>query len=351
MKIALIGRYGEGDIVPGPERVARELFRSLKEKNVDVTFIEYFFSGYSDYTFLNKIFGSKKNPNGTLRLGIIPLIIKLFRDDFDIIHFVNSQRFFLIILFLNSFFKTKIISTLHGLHSDEIKKIKIKRAYIDRLVEKKIIQNSDILIFPSNLLLDVFIKNYKIEKNRCRVIYNGVSQGFIFNKKDFRKEKLNFIYFNSFGKGLDKLLTSIPEELITRVRIYALGNNYLNIQQNKFVIIFEGHLNHNSLNHFLADKHFIIKTEYESFSILTAESMAAGVIPIVSANTGIKEIITNGANGFIYNDNESLSFLLKEIFDNKYNLQEISENASKIYDELNWNKISGKYLSVYKSLL
>jgi hypothetical protein len=39
MKIALIGRYGEGDIIPGPERVARELYRQLKKQNFDVTFL------------------------------------------------------------------------------------------------------------------------------------------------------------------------------------------------------------------------------------------------------------------------------------------------------------------------
>ena len=38
MKIALVGRYGEGDILTGPERVARELYLQLKKKNIDVTF-------------------------------------------------------------------------------------------------------------------------------------------------------------------------------------------------------------------------------------------------------------------------------------------------------------------------
>jgi len=354
MKIALIGRYGEGDIIPGPERVSRELYISLKGKNCDVTFIEYFFNGYSDYSFLNKIFGSKiKKDNGVLRLGIIPLILKLLKEQFDIIHIVNSQRFILIIFLFKNILKGKIISTVHGFYQYELPEKKRKRQFLDLLVEKKIIHNSDLLIFPSNLLLTLFKNHYEIPKDKNRIIFNGIGSGFFFNKKYFnRNNKLNCIYYNTFGKGLNKFLLSMPEEIKSQIKISVLGRKNKYDTQNKDIeIVFSDAMNQKSLIKFLEDKHFIVKSEFESFSILTAECMAAGVIPIVSEDTGIKEIISNGVNGFIYKDNKSLPVLLKEIFGDRYNLPKISENASKIYDELKWDKISSQYITVYKLLL
>ena len=59
MKIALIGRYGDGEIVAGPERVAREIYYEFKQKNINADFLEYFFTGYTDYSVIKKIVGKK----------------------------------------------------------------------------------------------------------------------------------------------------------------------------------------------------------------------------------------------------------------------------------------------------
>ena len=43
MKIVLVGRYGEGDILSGPEKVGRELFYHISKSNPNSKFLTYFF--------------------------------------------------------------------------------------------------------------------------------------------------------------------------------------------------------------------------------------------------------------------------------------------------------------------
>jgi len=197
MKIALIGRYGEGEILSGPERVARELYQQLKEKNTNITFVEYFFGGYSDYSLFNKIFGKKIKDDSVLRLGIISLIIKLLKEQFEIIHFVNSQRFSLIIFFLKPFLKAKFISNFHGLNKAEIKESELKRTFLDLWVEKLSLKKSAILVFPSKLLISLFRQHYNFSEGKCRVIHTGLTEVFITNTIQFNNKVIyNFVYYN-----------------------------------------------------------------------------------------------------------------------------------------------------------
>ncbi|HSP87360.1 MAG TPA: glycosyltransferase family 4 protein [Ignavibacteriaceae bacterium] len=356
MKIALIGRYGEGEILPGPERVARELYLNLRKKNSNIFFIEYFFSGYKDYFFINKIFGKKLREENIFRLGIIPIIITLLKEQFDIIHFVNSQRVFLVIFFLKPFLKAKYISTIHGLAKAEVKNSNIKRAFLDLRVEEKLLNKSNLIVFPSKYLFDLFTSNYTFNENKCRVIHNGISEVFVKNKIRFEKKEIyNFVYFNSFNKGLNELLNKLSQ-LKLPIKIFIIGKEERIENQNKNIEInFIQPMEQSSLLKFLSDKHFIIKSEVkdlDAFSTIAIECMSMGIIPIVSENTGVKEIIENKINGFVYHDSEeNLSTILENIYEDKFNLKQISENTSKIYEKLNWEKVSDEYLQQYKTLV
>lgn len=350
MKIALMGRYGEADIIPGPEKVARELYTQLKKQNVDVTFIEYFFTGYIDYSFFKKIFGKKRKENEVLRLGILQIIFKLHKEQYDIIHFVNIQRFQIIIFILGPFLKSKFISSFHGLYKNEAKLINIRRSFLDSWIEKLSINKSKVLTFPSKLLFDLFKKEYNFLQKHF-IIPNGVDEDFIKEQMvpDFSKG-YNFVYYNSFNLGLEELLNSFPSN--PDFKLFVIGNER---KTNKNVnITFVNPMNKEALLNFLFGKHFVIKSSaFDSFSIFTAECMSMGIIPIVSENTGIKDFIKHGVNGFIYesSDSKSLVELVNDIYNKRYDLDMISRSTKKIYDELYWGKVSEEYLSVYKSII
>ena len=46
-----------------------------------------------------------------------------------------------------------------------------------------------------------------------------------------------------------------------------------------------------------------------------------------------------------------VAFLINDIFTNKYDLELISKNAKKIYDQLNWDNITESYIASYKSIV
>ena len=352
MKIALIGRYGEGDIIPGPERVARELYQQFKKNNIDVTFIEYFFTSYSDYSFLKKIFGKKKKGNNVLRLGILPLIFRLLKERYDVIHFINTQRFQIIIFSLKQFLKAKFVSSFHGFCKNETKLISVKRSFLDLWIEKLSVTKSDILIFPSKLLLNLFEKEYEINQKHA-MVPNGVEEDFIREQivPDFSKE-YKFVYYNSFDVGLEELLNEFSSN--PNFRLFVIGKGREIENKNNVDITFINPMDKGSLFNFLSDKQFVIKSSaFDSFSIFVAECMCSGVIPIVSENIGIKDFIENGMNGFVYDSSvpNNLNEIFNDIQTGKYDLNTISANAKKIYEQLNWGKISKQYLSIYKSVL
>jgi glycosyltransferase involved in cell wall biosynthesis len=110
----------------------------------------------------------------------------------------------------------------------------------------------------------------------------------------------------------------------------------------------------NLLFSFLINKHvFIDNLDYMPFSILALEAMALGLILIVSDDSGISSYINNGENGFVYNSEspEEISEILNDIFAGKYDLDIISKNAKKIYEQLNWDKVAQQYLEAYKTVL
>ena len=363
MKIALIGKYGEGDIVGGPERVGRELFCELQKKGIDVTFIEYFFSGYEDYSLLKKIAGSKIISRNIYRLGIIQLIILLNKEKYDLIHLVNSQRFQLVILFLKPLLKIKIIATLHGTSKIELKgRIKFlqKKYFLDIWVENLIIKKSDLSIFPSELLFNQFQKGYGISKDKALIIPNGITNKFIFKDNQFSfNGEFNLIFYNGFNsilsRGLDSLIEQLSAVKKIKFNLFVLGNadkKYKN--QRNVNIIFMGFLDQNSLIDFCRNKQFIIKSNtFDSFSILVLECMAQGVIPIITNNIGVKDYIINGKNGFIYKPHTqySLSNVFEDINDLKDDLKVISDNARKTAKAFNWTEITKKYLDAYKTVI
>ncbi len=135
-------------------------------------------------------------------------------------------------------------------------------------------------------------------------------------------------------------------------KLFVIGKEKKLGNKNDVDITFVSPMNKDSLRNFLSDKHFIIKSSaFDSFAIFVAECMSMGIIPIICENTGIKDLIENEVNGFIYESSkpDNLANLLTDIHAGKLDLKMISNNAKKIYEELNWEKISQQYLSIYKS--
>lgn len=361
MKIALVGRFGEGEILSGPERVARELYFELKSKNEKVLFIEYFFSGYRNSGTIKKIFGKENLDHNVKRLGIIPLIFFLLREEFDVLHIANSQRFILLVMPLKYFLSCKIVSTFHGLAKNEIARGNYfkKKYFLDILLEKLLVKKSALLIFPSTLLLKQFQKNYHLSGKRYKIIPNGVSKNFLETESQFPaiEKSIKLVFYNgldkSINRGLQDLLFML-EKIKYEVELFIIGEQEILNHSSKIKMIYQAPLSHNELKTFLKEKHFVIKSvSFDSFSVFVVECMSLGLIPLISDKVGVKDFIKHNVDGFVYDSNlkVELADLLNQIAEGKYDLSSISANAKKTSGKFNWEKITEEYVSAYKSIL
>ena len=111
-------------------------------------------------------------------------------------------------------------------------------------------------------------------------------------------------------------------------------------------------MNSKELSEFYKDKDvFFSLNDYDTFSIASVEAMSAGLIPIVTEETGMSRFIITGENGYIikYGDTDSLLKIIGVLLKNPELKQKLSIECSKIYSILSWNEIYEGYKNIYKS--
>lgn len=358
-KIIYLGRYPKSSITTGPETYSLNLFSSIKKYN-EVIFIEHFFKDYTNSSLLNRLFGSERSePAGILRLGSIKLILYLLKNQPDVIHILSAERFTIPIYLLKPIFGCRIITTFHSILKYELPRRKTEtkknKNYRDYLWEKLALKYSDKMIFFSQLHLDIANEFYNIKRNRIAILPSGVSDIFYnLENKIFNQELLKFIFYigkdNEIDRGLEFVIENIKKIHSGKYKLYIIGKD--NIKKYKDTNVeFVNPMTKSQLVEFMKDKHFIIKSNtFDTFSILTIEAMAAGLIPIVSDKVGISSYIQNEENGFVYSstDNDSLYNILEKLFSKQYNLNLISQNAKKIIDQLSWKVVIIPYLQLYR---
>lgn len=367
MNILLLGRYNESEILTGPEKVAKRIFEKITRKEKSV-FIDYFYDG-KKYGFYKKLFGREVicriNESNVMRLGIFTLFFYLFRVKPKIIHIITFERFALVSFLYKIFFRTRIVYNVHGLMIFENHFLRKQNWFYnlkDKIAENILIKYSDILMLPSNNVKLFLDKYYKKTKSRIEYISNGVDIEFnkvrekkIFGEKGF----LKIVFIGSpfsMEKGFSFLKKSL-EQIKKRVELYIVDkkrNSSIISIENKFIdVIFLNKMPTLELADFIKDKDvFISASNYETFSLTSVECMAAGVIPLLTKETGASELIEEGVNGFLFyfGDNEKLTEILSELSENIELRKNISWEARKIYGKLNWGKIADDYSEIYKSI-
>lgn len=361
--IVFIGRYGEGEILSGPELAAKRLFEeecSLKK----TVFIQYFFDG-KKYGRFKKLFGQeKKEPvqNGTLiTCGLIRLLFVLMKLKPDIIHIVTFERFAKAALIYASFSKVRILYTCHGviIHEDDaIKSLPESYKKKNKAAELKFMNRSDTIIFPSRFAESTASKYYQIDKNKTVIIPNSVSESFhivslkrVTNENDpLRAVVMNL---NRFADSGVKFVQKIGSSLSFPIDLYILGRQ-AEIKSNKVNIITVEPMNHGDLPEFFRNKDiFFALNSYDTFSISCAEAMATGMVPIVTSQTGISQHIIDGTNGYVleYGDAVKAESVLNGLDRDRAKLKSVTAEAVKIFGELNMPRIAWAYNKLYRGSL
>lgn len=358
--IVFFGRHSKAEQLSGPEKCAKRIFDIHSKSNSSV-FIQYFFDGRK-YGFVKKLFGKQQEQSGSgseiYTLGlfrIIPLLIKLKPG---IIHIITFERFAIISFLYKMFSKVKVVYNSHGIVAHENDKIKSVTGFYkfkDRICEKFFLKHSDKIIFPSERTIDIAEKYFRFNGNKAVILAGGIDEVFgeSFNrKKSTSRLKAVIMDLSEFSFSGMRFLNDLLKTIEVNIDFYIIGNKF-NFSESKLNIFFVNRMDTKALAEFYADKNiFLSLNDYDTFSIAAIEAMAAGLIPVVTSETGMSRYVLNYENGYIVNfgDAGNLKNILEQITNDTALQNKISVSASKIFEILSWKNIYDSYLNVYNMI-
>lgn len=357
IKIIFAGKYNSSEILSGPEKVAKRIFSNLYDKTYSV-FIEYFFDG-SKYSIWQKLFGRERvidNHNSQIfRLGIFPILIFTIKFKPKILHILSFERFAITFLLLKFILRFKVSYTINGIVAYENsifrKNVSASLKIKDKITEYCIIKFSNRLFFLSEQSISIARKYYNVVNEKIILTTNGVDE--IFNqvfiaRKYEEKTKLNVLLVadsTRIEKGLDFFLEAI-KPIQNNFTFNVIGDNLIVNGQINF---YPKMPNDNFAEFLMSQDIFISSSYFDTFSLNSLEAMAAGVIPILTKETGVSRFIINGENGYVYSygDDEALRKYLLELKNDSQLRYKLSQNAATIFNKFRWEEISKRYLEKF----
>lgn len=361
VEIIFAGRYNFGELLSGPEKFAKRIFNE-HSKNKKSIFIQYFFDGRK-YSIKDKLFGHRRsviNSNSeVLTLGLLKIILFIFRIRPRVVHITQFERFTIIIFLLKIFYRHEIIYNSHGCikHENKIlKKVSMLYRLKDNIAEWFLLKFSDRIIFNSQTGKDITKKYYKIDDRKTKIIPHGADEMFFNSSKSNHNKILKCVCI--INKNLDLGSIDFLEKILFKIdfeiEFHIITNILVDIgNRNKTRIFFHKSMNSEELASFYLDKDiFLMLNSYETFSMASLETMSSGLLLIAANTAGITEMIQNEVNGFKvnYNDGDKVTSILKNMNENRKRLNELKESSANSIQGYTWKNIYKNYNEIYLSL-
>ncbi|HWA51979.1 MAG TPA: glycosyltransferase family 1 protein [Patescibacteria group bacterium] len=292
----------------------------------------------------------------------------------DLVHFLHFNAP------LN--FNGKFIVTIHDMtmHSQKTNasNLSLPKYFVKHFIYKKVfnhaIKSSEKIIVPSEFVKDELIKNFKIEKTKVKVIYEGISQ--LSSHKNFenlristsspdlskfssvRLDKLYFLYVGNVypHKNLEIAIKAFANMKINfiivtkknnfRVRLEKLVDK-LNAQ--KYILFLENMTDENLKELYEKSVGFIYPSLSEGFGLQGLEAMNVGTILLCSSIPVFREIYGNHAVYFDPVDQKSIENAIEQTMKlTKQNAEKMIRENKKFITRYSWEKMAKETLEVYE---
>lgn len=175
---------------------------------------------------------------------------------------------------------------------------------------QKSIRHVDKFLIPSNTVREFFLVQ-GVPKEKLIYSKYGFDKDKITNKrKSFTSNsKLNFGFMGRVipSKGI-KVLIDAFEPIDVQLSIYGDIGNQKRFLEHKH-ITFKGGYDNNNINHVLSEIDVLVVPSIwlENSPLVIQEAFLAGV-PVITSNLGgMKELVTDGVNGFLFEANNAKS--------------------------------------------
>jgi 1,2-diacylglycerol 3-alpha-glucosyltransferase len=244
---------------------------------------------------------------------------------------------------------------------------------------KKIVSNladkTDCIVTPSESM-KALIKNYGM-KNRIEVIPNAIKLSTFREKNELGclkirkrynlKEDEKIILFVgrvASEKSIDKIIKAlgiIKKHGISKTKLLIVGNGPARDELVHLVqalgveeeVIFCGEVNYEEIRYYykIADV-FTMTSASESFGIVTIEALASGLPVLAVKAPGAMDILTDGFDGLLTDDNiEHFAKALEKIIRDPELRERLSKGALKTSAKYSINMISERMLNLYREII
>jgi len=233
----------------------------------------------------------------------------------------------------------------------------------------------DCITTPSESMKDL-IKSYGV-KNRIEVIPNAIELNSFKEKDELKcleiKKRYNLkeddkiiLYVGRIAqeKSIDKIIEAlaiIKGRGINRAKLLIVGNGPAMEELRQLVqslgveeeVIFTGAVGNEEIQHYYKIAYlFTIASISESFGIVIIEALASGIPVLAVRAPGAVDIITDGVDGLLTEDDvEQFASALEKLIREPELREELSQEVLKTSEQYSINIISERMLNLYREVI
>ncbi len=358
MRIAFIGRHRDGEILSGPEKVARRLFEQFQLRpGVHASFFTYFFDGKAA-SAAQKIAGSMQHGDAavcTLGLARFPSALSAFQP--DVLLVATFERFVIVPVLWARMRGIPVLYIVHGIVRRENALWRMNAPWSmrvkDALAEKLVFTAASQCVCVSPHIRVLAEREYALDVH-TPVIPNGVDAAFFDTlQSDTSRSNGGVVLRIAFAGDVSRVEKGWKffRDALAMMRhpaeVSLLGPSPRETERPPVPVQVSDLLPSAALARWLAAHDcFVCASSYESFSIATAEAMAAGLPVIVTEESGISSMINDHGNGLLvrYGDVQGLAAALDTLAADPAARAALGHAGRMSVSHLAWSDIADKYL-------
>ncbi|MFH0857668.1 MAG: glycosyltransferase family 4 protein [Candidatus Magasanikbacteria bacterium] len=224
---------------------------------------------------------------------------------------------------------------------------------------KKLMGNPDVVISPSQFLLNFYKKWGFFQNSFCQVLRNPVTFDLPLKKKERKDEVFRFLYLGQteYHKGIFMMLESFKKLNGKNVELHIVGSGskfdeLKELSKDMQNIILHGYMDREQLPTLFADMDVAIVPSicYENSPTVIFESLYFG-LPVLSSDIeGIAELIEEGKNGFTFKTGDVDSLYEKMLWcrDHREEIEHMSKNTNQSLLGLSQMEYAERLLVLYQ---
>ena len=274
---------------------------------------------------------------------------------YDIIHGHGDNCFF------SSLFrdKTPFLMTFHGTMAKVLEDSSDMRNRPFLYAEKVAAARCDIAVACSAAVKNELVQYYGISSKKIKIIHNGINvEKFVpIDKKEARRKLLLpehntyalWVGSNPYRKRLSIAVKAVENSKCSKLLIIGMNGG-----QNSGKTVYLGKISEQDLiTAYSAADVLVFPTIYEGFPMVPMEALSCGLPAIVSEQSNLGEIITEGTHGFVVKNKNALAYQEKidQIINDAAMLREMSNNCRVLALDYSWQNQAEKYWLIYQRLL